>query len=118
MFDSDIEKLRWFMLPSEAQNLLLGNCHSVKTTAPFLAGEYNGTSNNSLSRSESLSDPIRLTPNKGLLNPISTMYCRHNSLTSFETLRKSPRYADFPPHNSFGEWFALDFKNMRYIRVL
>lgn len=95
MFDENSDKLRWFMLPSEAQNLLLGKCQSVKTTVPFTPGEYNGTRNNSIS-SETASEPIWVPPRSTpVMLDVSSQYCRHNSLTSLETaqLKRSVRLA-------------------------
>uniref|UniRef100_A0A1B6C4J5 tRNA(Ile)-lysidine/2-thiocytidine synthase N-terminal domain-containing protein n=1 Tax=Clastoptera arizonana TaxID=38151 RepID=A0A1B6C4J5_9HEMI len=43
MFDDATNHLRWFMLPSEAQDLLLGNCCNVKTTLPFSPSQYIGS---------------------------------------------------------------------------
>ncbi|XP_071445541.1 uncharacterized protein [Hetaerina americana] len=43
MFDEKTEKLRWFMLPSEAQDLLLGNSQKVKTEVPFDPACYVGS---------------------------------------------------------------------------
>lgn len=88
MFDEETEKLRWFMLPSEAQDLLLGNCQKVKTKVPFSPGEYCGTRNNSISEDHTESSPT-LIPKcnvSSLLNcSSSSLYTRHNSLTSYET---------------------------------
>lgn len=43
MFTEETNNLRWFMLPSEAQDLLLGNCAKVKTTVPFTPTDYSGS---------------------------------------------------------------------------
>lgn len=43
MFDDKTEKLRWFMLPSEAQDLLLGNSQKVKHSVPFDPVSYEGS---------------------------------------------------------------------------
>ncbi|GLH13232.1 Cytoplasmic tRNA 2-thiolation protein 1 [Gryllus bimaculatus] len=43
MFDAQTEGLRWFMLPSEAQDLLLGNSHNVKHDVPFQPAVYGGS---------------------------------------------------------------------------
>lgn len=85
MFDEKAEKLRWFMLPSEAQDLLLGNCQKVKTKVPFSPGEYCGTRNNSISDDSSESSPIPIYNVPPTLDLCSSLYTRHNSLTSFET---------------------------------
>lgn len=121
MFDENADKLRWFMLPSEAQDLLLGNSQKVKTVVPFSPGEYNGTRNNSISE-ESVTDasptiimapppslPVTraggvgsgtttigvsyFAPSYSTFDQAGSMYTRHNSLTSFETssLKRSSR---------------------------
>lgn len=43
MFTEETNNLRWFMLPSEAQDLLLGNCAGVKTSVPFTPTDYSGS---------------------------------------------------------------------------
>lgn len=43
MFDERTNRLRWFMLPSEAQDLLLGNSQNVKHDVPFDPVEYCGS---------------------------------------------------------------------------
>ncbi|XP_046395677.1 uncharacterized protein LOC124162951 [Ischnura elegans] len=43
MFDEKTERLRWFMLPSEAQDLLLANSQKVKTEVPFDPAGYVGS---------------------------------------------------------------------------
>jgi ElaB/YqjD/DUF883 family membrane-anchored ribosome-binding protein len=43
LFDDNTEKLRWFMLPSEAQDLLLGNSQNVKHSVPFDPMLYDGS---------------------------------------------------------------------------
>ncbi|XP_047121332.1 uncharacterized protein LOC124804985 [Schistocerca piceifrons] len=43
MFDEHTEKLRWFMLPSEAQDLLLGHSRRVKHHVPFEPAIYGGS---------------------------------------------------------------------------
>ena len=43
MFDERTNSLRWFMLPSEAQDLLLGNSQNVKHDVPFAPVEYSGS---------------------------------------------------------------------------
>ncbi|KAG8224975.1 hypothetical protein J437_LFUL003353, partial [Ladona fulva] len=43
MFDEKTEKLRWFMLPSEAQDLLLANSQNVKSDIPFEPAGYSGS---------------------------------------------------------------------------
>lgn len=43
MFDEHTERLRWFMLPSEAQDLLLGHSQRVKHDVPFEPAVYGGS---------------------------------------------------------------------------
>lgn len=42
VFSDEVEPLRWFMLPSEAHNLLLGNSQNVKLKVPFDPVRYTG----------------------------------------------------------------------------
>ncbi|CAA9998665.1 unnamed protein product [Nesidiocoris tenuis] len=42
-FDKDLNALRWFMLPSEAQDLLLGHSRNVKQDVPFCPSTYRGS---------------------------------------------------------------------------
>ncbi|KAK6626395.1 hypothetical protein RUM43_006706 [Polyplax serrata] len=41
-FDQHVEPLRWFMLPSEAHNLLIGNSQVVRHQIPFNPTRYKG----------------------------------------------------------------------------
>ncbi|XP_054261315.1 uncharacterized protein LOC128985628 isoform X2 [Macrosteles quadrilineatus] len=66
MFNEETNHLRWFMLPSEAQDLLLGNCINVKTCVPFTPSDYAGSRGGENS-------PIPLTT-----------FSRHKSLSSLE----------------------------------
>ncbi|XP_059483305.1 uncharacterized protein LOC132201285 [Neocloeon triangulifer] len=43
LFDEHAEKLRWFMLPCEAQDLLLGHSQNVKHLVPFDPVNYEGS---------------------------------------------------------------------------
>lgn len=43
VFDSRGEKLRWFMMPHEAQSLLTSNAQNVKQKVPFAPGASNGS---------------------------------------------------------------------------
>ncbi|KAF6216838.1 hypothetical protein GE061_001188 [Apolygus lucorum] len=43
MFDKQLNRLRWFMLPSEAQDLLLGQSRNVKQDVPFSPTTYLGS---------------------------------------------------------------------------
>ncbi|XP_065205688.1 uncharacterized protein LOC135835380 isoform X2 [Planococcus citri] len=87
MFDEKADELRWFMLPSEAQDLLLGNCQNVKTKVPFSPGEYCGTRNNSISEDSTDSAtplvPCSISPSLDFGS--NSYYTRHNSLTSFDS---------------------------------
>jgi len=80
MFDESTNRLRWFMLPSEAQDLLLGNSQNVKHDVPFDPVEYSGSRG---SVAEVL--PVPLNTSSGAL-PVSYLQSvcfgspRHNSL--------------------------------------
>lgn len=41
-FETDVEPLRWFMLPNEAHNLLIGNSQNVRHKIPFDPNSYKG----------------------------------------------------------------------------
>lgn len=69
MFSEDTNRLRWFMLPSEAQDLLLGNCTNVKTSLPFSPTDYVG------SRGGGGVSPTQHSPPN---------FARHKSLSSLE----------------------------------
>lgn len=59
-FNPKIDYLRWFMLPKEAHDLLLGKSANVKHIVPFDPSGYTGArkSLNSVSRSSNTSSPI------------------------------------------------------------
>ncbi|XP_058456644.1 uncharacterized protein LOC131434028 isoform X3 [Malaya genurostris] len=61
-----VESLRWYMLPGEAHELLLGHSHSVKNTVPF--------------------DPTQIPENPSLL-----MIHRHHSLSALDIKRFKSR---------------------------
>ncbi|XP_058840010.1 uncharacterized protein LOC131695491 isoform X1 [Topomyia yanbarensis] len=61
-----VENLRWYMLPGEAHELLLGHSHSVKNTVPF--------------------DPTQIPENPSLL-----MIHRHHSLSALDIKRFKSR---------------------------
>ncbi|XP_062554929.1 uncharacterized protein LOC134220005 isoform X2 [Armigeres subalbatus] len=63
---SSVECLRWYMLPGEAHELLLGHSHSVKNTVPF--------------------DPTTIPENPSLL-----MIHRHHSLSALDIKRFKSR---------------------------
>ncbi|XP_050434558.1 uncharacterized protein LOC126841860 [Adelges cooleyi] len=70
MFTEDAEKLRWFMLPSEAQDLLLGqSSRHVRQSVPFTPAIYCGSPRTSESSPAS-------TPNASL--------ARYNSLSALD----------------------------------
>jgi ElaB/YqjD/DUF883 family membrane-anchored ribosome-binding protein len=80
MFDEKTNRLRWFILPSEAQDLLLGNSQNVKHNVPFDPVEYSGSRG---SISEAL--PVLFNTTDGALpasfsRPTYFGSPRHNSL--------------------------------------
>lgn len=81
MFDENTNRLRWFMLPSEAQDLLLGNSQNVKHDVPFDPVEYSGSR-----RSVAEALPVPLNTTNGAL-PVSVSLSR-------------PTYFGSPRHNS------------------
>ncbi|XP_055526991.1 uncharacterized protein LOC129719614 isoform X3 [Wyeomyia smithii] len=64
--NSLLENLRWYMLPGEAHELLLGHSHSVKNTVPF--------------------DPTKIAENPSLI-----MIHRHHSLSALDIKRFKSR---------------------------
>lgn len=94
------ESLRWFMLPSEAQDLLLGNSQNVKQDVPFnpmLSWSKHGhhtptTTHDSLVNSLALANSIRRLnsdiPRTGNV-PISPNSPRHRSLPALSSARKT-----------------------------
>ncbi|CAK9819256.1 tRNA-cytidine(32) 2-sulfurtransferase [Anthophora plagiata] len=95
-----LEFLRWFMLPSEAQDLLLGNSQNVKQDVPFnpmLSWSKHGyhtptTTQDSLVNCLALANSIRRLnsdiPRTGN-TPISSNSPRHRSLPVLSTVRKT-----------------------------
>lgn len=83
MFDEKTNRLRWFMLPSEAQDLLLGNSQNVKHDVPFDPVEYSGSRG---SVAEAV--PVPLNATNGAL-PVSVSLSRH-------TYFGSPRHNSLP----------------------
>nr|XP_018898965.1 PREDICTED: uncharacterized protein LOC109031724 [Bemisia tabaci] len=71
MFNEMAESLRWFMLPSEAQDLLLGNCLSVKTNVPFDPCNYQGSRG-------SIADLPQFVHDRDV-------FSRHHSLSALDT---------------------------------
>ncbi|XP_076620116.1 uncharacterized protein LOC143341240 [Colletes latitarsis] len=95
-----MESLRWFMLPSEAQDLLLGNSQNVKQDVPFnptLSWNRFGhhtptTTHDSLVNCLALANSIRRLnsdiPQTGNA-PISAMSPRHRSLPALSTVKRT-----------------------------
>ncbi|XP_068082911.1 uncharacterized protein [Anabrus simplex] len=77
MFDKSTDRLRWFMLPSEAQDLLLGHSQNVKHDVPFQPKDYAGSRG---SISEGLD---------GLISPT-------HSPNGHKTHATSPRHSSLP----------------------
>ncbi|XP_060817235.1 uncharacterized protein LOC132907833 [Bombus pascuorum] len=95
-----LESLRWFMLPSEAQDLLLGNSQNVKQEVPFspmLSWNKHShhtptTTHDSLVNCLALANSIRRLnsdiPRAGNA-PISSNSPRHRSLPVLSTVRRT-----------------------------
>ncbi|XP_029666836.1 uncharacterized protein LOC115237739 [Formica exsecta] len=94
-----MEALRWFMLPSEAQDLLLGNSQNVKQDVPFnpLLAWNRFSRTNTVTCHDSLVNCLTLTNGIRRLNsdiprtgnmPISTSP-RHRSLPALSTVRRA-----------------------------
>ncbi|KAK2583158.1 hypothetical protein KPH14_009181 [Odynerus spinipes] len=95
------EPLRWFMLPSEAQDLLLGNSQNVKQEVPFnpyLAPHRFAHTTPTTSTHDSLVNSLALANGMRRLNsdiprtgntPISPNSPRHRSLPALSTIRRS-----------------------------
>ncbi|RZF34587.1 hypothetical protein LSTR_LSTR015795 [Laodelphax striatellus] len=77
MFDERTSPLRWFMLPSEAQDLLLGNAARVRTDVPFMPREYHGSRGG-------VSPPT--TPTH-----CASPFARHNSLSALDIKARRTR---------------------------
>ncbi|RZF37598.1 hypothetical protein LSTR_LSTR003163 [Laodelphax striatellus] len=77
MFDERTSPLRWFMLPSEAQDLLLGNAAKVRTDVPFMPREYHGSRGG-------VSPPT--TPTH-----CASPFARHNSLSALDIKARRTR---------------------------
>lgn len=88
MFDERTNRLRWFMLPSEAQDLLLGNYQNVKHDVPFDPAEYCGSRG-----SVTESHPLPLNTN-GIANHNSIPCTDH---TKSESMMTSGIPAVYPP---------------------
>ncbi|XP_043682821.1 uncharacterized protein LOC122636054 isoform X4 [Vespula pensylvanica] len=95
------EPLRWFMLPSEAQDLLLGNSQNVKQEVPFnptLASHRIAHATPVTSTHESLVNSLTTANGMRRLNsdiprtgniPISPNSPRHRSLPALSTIRRN-----------------------------
>lgn len=113
-----IEALRWFMLPSEAQDLLLGNSQNVKQDVPFnplLA--WNKYSHTSTNHHDSLVNCLTLTNGMRRLNsdiprtgnaPISTISPRHRSLPALSTVRRTLMATELNQPSSSSEEESLN----------
>ncbi|KAK3925055.1 tRNA-cytidine(32) 2-sulfurtransferase [Frankliniella fusca] len=97
MFDEHTAALRWFMLPSEAQDLLLGNVQNVKQEVPFDPTPYSGArgrtaSCDSASSGETTPGVQHTSPTSNGSTPpkcpLPTSFARHNSLSSIDNLPK------------------------------
>lgn len=93
MFNENTAALRWFMLPSEAQDLLLGNVQNVKQEVPFDPAPYTGargrtSSCDSMSSGETTPAVQQTSPVSNICAPpnFPSFLTRHNSLSSIETL--------------------------------
>ncbi|XP_076675975.1 uncharacterized protein LOC143373061 isoform X1 [Andrena cerasifolii] len=99
-----MEALRWFMLPSEAQDLLLGNSQNVKQDVPFnpmlswnkLGHHTPTTTHDSLVNSLALANSMRRLnsdiPRTGNV-PVSSMSPRHRSLPALSSVRRTLLHA-------------------------
>ncbi|KAL1459983.1 hypothetical protein WDU94_011925 [Cyamophila willieti] len=93
MFNERTDKLRWFMLPSEAQDLLLGQTTNVRQTVPFAPAEYCERTNTS--PSPLLSPPLPTPLGGGCVSPDLTtstqQFSRHNSLSALDIKIKNDK---------------------------
>lgn len=95
-----MEALRWFMLPSEAQDLLLGNSQNVKQDVPFnpLLASNRFSRTNAVTCHDSLVNCLTLTNGIRRLNSdiprtgntlISSTSPRHRSLPALSTVKRA-----------------------------
>lgn len=74
MFTEKAEHLRWFMLPSEAQDLLLGHSSShIKQRVPFSPAVYYGSPRTS--ESSNVSSPNSSLARYNSLSALDHRYC-------------------------------------------
>lgn len=74
MFTEKSERLRWFMLPSEAQDLLLGQSSShIKQHVPFSPTIYHGSPQTS--ESSGISSPNLSLARYNSLSALDNRYC-------------------------------------------
>lgn len=98
MFTEKAEKLRWFMLPSEAQDLLLGQSSShIKQRVPFSPSVYPGSP--------------RTSESSGLSSPNLSL-ARFNSLSSLEN-----RYCSFGVCHPDDNLIKIDFLCTSYVQL-
>nr|CAD7399828.1 unnamed protein product [Timema cristinae] len=94
MFDDRTDRLRWFMLPSEAQDILLGNSQNVKHDVPFDPIQYSGSRGRITENPNPTLVPI-LYNTVPLMRASSFELSRHNSLPSVD--RQFQRLCTTPP---------------------
>nr|CAD7605906.1 unnamed protein product [Timema genevievae] len=94
MFDDRTDRLRWFMLPSEAQDILLGNSQNVKHDVPFDPIQYSGSRGRITENPNPTLIPI-LYNTVPLMRASSLDLSRHNSLPSVD--RQFQRLCTTPP---------------------
>nr|CAD7460575.1 unnamed protein product [Timema tahoe] len=94
MFDDRTDRLRWFMLPSEAQDILLGNSQNVKHDVPFDPIQYSGSRGRITENPNPTLIPI-LYNTVPLMRASSFDLSRHNSLPSVD--RQFQRLCTTPP---------------------
>lgn len=105
MFDEQTEPLRWFMLPSEAQDLLLGNSHNVKQNVPFDPVRYSGAKG----------DPLEVNIANMFLNEKDkvnkTESDNKKSKKSTETKNVAVNFSNEPTHISNSSVNDVNFSN-------
>ncbi|KAI5733324.1 hypothetical protein M8J76_010517 [Diaphorina citri] len=82
MFNEQSDKLRWFMLPSEAQDLLLGQTTNVRQAVPFAPADY----------CERTNTPLAVNVTTNCVSPdTSSAFSRHNSLSALDIKIKNDK---------------------------